>query len=78
MPDFRLSETTIAGTPPKKAKARVCEPIQSGSDCVPWSPSTGNHGRHAPERATRPTSSPRAATASGETQMVTTAEVFLP
>ena len=34
MPDFRLSETTIAGTPPKKAKARVCEPIQSGSVCV--------------------------------------------
>ena len=31
---FRLSETTIAGTPPKKRKARVCEPIQSGSDCV--------------------------------------------
>jgi hypothetical protein len=29
-----LSETTIAGTPPKNAKARVCDPIQSGSDCV--------------------------------------------
>lgn len=46
MPDFRLSETTIAGTPPEKAKARVCEPIQPGSDCVPWSPSTGTGGRH--------------------------------
>ena len=34
MPDFRLSDTTIAGTPPKKAKARVCEPIQSGSAWV--------------------------------------------
>jgi len=29
-----LSETTIAGTPPEKAKARVCGPIQSGSVCV--------------------------------------------
>jgi hypothetical protein len=34
MPDLRLSDTTIAGTPPKKANARVCEPIQSARPCV--------------------------------------------
>ena len=34
MPDFRLSDTTMPVTPPRKAKARVCEPIQSGSVCV--------------------------------------------
>ena len=33
-PDFRLSETTCAGAPPKNAKARTCEAIQSGSDSV--------------------------------------------
>jgi hypothetical protein len=34
MPERRLSDTTIAGTPPMKAKVRVCEPIQSDSPCV--------------------------------------------
>jgi len=34
MPDFRLSETTCAVTPPKKLKARQCEPVQSGRLCV--------------------------------------------
>ena len=34
MPERRLSDTTIAGTPPMKAKARVCEPIQSDRPCV--------------------------------------------
>jgi len=29
MPERRLSDTTIAVTPPKKAKLRVCAPIQS-------------------------------------------------
>jgi hypothetical protein len=30
-PDFRLSDTTSLGAAPKKPKARVCAPIQSGS-----------------------------------------------
>jgi hypothetical protein len=30
-PDFRLSDTTSAGTAPNAAKARVWAPIQSGS-----------------------------------------------
>jgi hypothetical protein len=30
----RLSDTTMAGTPLKKAKLRVCEPIQSDRPCV--------------------------------------------
>ena len=34
MPERRLSDTTIAVTPPKKAKVRVCEPIQSDKPCV--------------------------------------------
>ena len=34
MPDFRLSDTTIAETAPMKAKTRVCEPIQSARPCV--------------------------------------------
>ena len=34
MPERRLSDTTIAGTPPMNAKARVCEPIQSDRPCV--------------------------------------------
>jgi hypothetical protein len=32
-PDFRLSGTTISGTPPINSKARMCAPIQSAS---PW------------------------------------------
>ena len=31
---YILNTAGIAGTPPKKANARVCEPIQSGSVCV--------------------------------------------
>ena len=38
MPDFRLSDTTIAVTPPMKAKARV------------WSRSFGTGGRDASEQ----------------------------
>ena len=33
-PARRLSDTTIAGTPPMNARARVCEPIQSDRPCV--------------------------------------------
>jgi hypothetical protein len=31
---FGLSGTSCAGTPPMKASARTCEPIQSGRVCV--------------------------------------------
>src|SRR5262249_11047100 len=35
IPALRLSLTVSAATPPKKAKARLCEPIQSASDWLP-------------------------------------------
>jgi hypothetical protein len=32
--DARFKTTIIAVTPPKYLKARMCDPIQSGSDCA--------------------------------------------
>ena len=71
MPDFRLSETTIAGTPPKKPKARVCEPIQSGRRLRPGRFGVGHSsmrrarrrtaGSHAPRRSPRRSTSHRRA-----------------
>ena len=31
MPERRVSESLIVGTPPRKANVRTCEPVQSGS-----------------------------------------------
>ena len=45
MPDFRLSDTTIAVTPPKNAKVRVCEPIQSARRLRPGRFRIGVAGR---------------------------------